>query len=89
MIAFEIEGAGEHTVEMKYAPKTFTLGLAISLLSLMLFIIIVVFEKPLMIIRDKLIARASSSEDADSDCTINEDEKEEVTTETQNEMTED
>ena len=47
MIAFNIETAGEHSIEFKYAPKTFTLGLAISLLSLSLFVFIIIFEKPL------------------------------------------
>ena len=47
LIAFNIETAGEHSIEFKYAPKTFTLGLAISLLSLVLFVFIIIFEKPL------------------------------------------
>ena len=47
VIAFNIDDAGEHSIEFKYAPKTFTLGLTISVLSLGLFIFIVLFEKPL------------------------------------------
>ncbi len=47
LISFEIEKAGEHTLELKYAPKTFTLGLTVSILSLALFIIVCIFEKPL------------------------------------------
>jgi uncharacterized membrane protein YfhO len=50
VIAFNIEDAGEHTVEFKYAPKTFTLGLTISIMSACLFILIMVFEKPLSIV---------------------------------------
>ena len=63
LISFEITSAGEHTLEMKYAPKTFTLGLAISILSLMLFVAIVIFEKPLLIIRDKLFAKSTAEEE--------------------------
>ncbi len=54
VIAFNIDSAGEHTVEFKYAPKTFTLGLTISLLSLGLFIFIIIFEKPLSCIWVKI-----------------------------------
>ncbi len=54
VIAFKIDSAGEHTVEFKYAPKTFTLGLAISLLSLGLFVFIIIFEKPLASIWAKI-----------------------------------
>lgn len=54
VIAFEINGVGEHTVEFKYAPKTFTLGLTISLLSLVLFILIIMFEKPLAIVWNRI-----------------------------------
>ena len=88
LISFEIEGAGEHTVEMKYAPKTFTLGLAISLLSLALFIIIMIFEKPLSIIRDKVLAASSSKEESDEAIEVTEDATDEAESETQNEKTE-
>jgi uncharacterized membrane protein YfhO len=54
VIAFEINGAGEQAVEFKYAPKTFTLGLTISLLSLALFILIIIFEKPLSLVWDRI-----------------------------------
>lgn len=47
VIAFEIEGAGEHEIEFKYAPKTFTLGLTVSILSAVLFLCIIIFEKPI------------------------------------------
>lgn len=56
LIAFEIDGEGEHTVRMKYAPKTFTLGLAVSILSTLLFIIIIVFEKPINAVFAKICA---------------------------------
>ena len=88
LISFEIEGAGEHTVEMKYAPKTFTLGLAISLLSLALFVIIMIFEKPLSIIRDKVLAASSSKEESDEAVEVTEDATDEAASETQNEKTE-
>ena len=60
VIAFSIDNAGEHTVEFKYAPKTFTLGLTISIMSACLFILIIVFEKPL----SKVWQRASEGIDS-------------------------
>ena len=66
LISFEIEDAGEHTLEMKYAPKTFTLGLAISILSAILFTIIVIFEKPLAIIRTKIVEKISSTDEGEN-----------------------
>lgn len=54
VIAFEIENAGEHEIEFKYAPKTFTLGMTISLLSLALFILIIIFEKPLSLVWNRI-----------------------------------
>ncbi len=47
LIAFEIATAGEHKIEFKYAPLTFTLGLSVTILSSLLFILIIIFEKPL------------------------------------------
>jgi uncharacterized membrane protein YfhO len=54
VIAFNIDSAGEHIVELKYAPKTFTLGLAVSILSLCLFIFIIILEKPLSAVWSKI-----------------------------------
>ncbi len=64
LIAFDIEDAGEHTVRFKYAPKTFTLGLTISILSTILFIMIIIIEKPLSAI---LLKAFSPSSKADQD----------------------
>lgn len=83
LISFEITSAGEHTLEMKYAPKTFTLGLAISILSLMLFVAIAIFEKPLLIIRDKLLIRSTADEETVDDNNIDD-----VEEESQNEQVE-
>ena len=63
MIAFEIEGAGEHTVRLKYAPKTFTLGLTVSILSTALFVLIIILEKPLRVILSKMFPSIEDSED--------------------------
>lgn len=63
LVSFNINGSGEHEVELKYAPKSFTLGLAISILSLALFVLIIIFEKPLAIIWYKI------SEEVDTDNT--------------------
>ena len=63
LIAFEIEGAGEHTVRLKYAPKTFTLGLTVSILSTALFVLIIILEKPLREILSKMFPSKEESED--------------------------
>jgi uncharacterized membrane protein YfhO len=91
LIAFEMEGVGEHTLEMKYAPKTFTLGLTVSVLSLILFVLIMVCEKPLALIWSKLITERTSNEgehnapekieDADEENTDNNSDTQNVTTE--------
>ena len=47
MISFRIDKAGDHTVTMVYRPACFTLGLTVSIMSLMLFIVIIIFEKQL------------------------------------------
>lgn len=63
LIAFEIKGAGEHTVRLKYAPKTFTLGLTVSILSTALFVLIIILEKPLHEILSKMFPSKEESED--------------------------
>ena len=40
LMAFDIDSAGEHTLEMKYMPDCYKLGIAISAISLMIFIAI-------------------------------------------------
>ena len=57
LITFEIEGAGVHTLELKYAPKTFTLGMIVSILSLVLFILIWIFEKPILEVIAKMLRK--------------------------------
>ena len=59
VIAFNVDGAGEHTVIMKYRPKAFTLGLAVSVLSLALFILIIIFEKQLKAMLKRICADSS------------------------------
>lgn len=46
-LAFEIENAGEHTVSIVYKPKHLTVGLIISSVALITFILLWVFEKKL------------------------------------------
>lgn len=66
LITFTIESAGEHSVEFKYAPTSFTLGLAISILSLVLFIFIIIFEKPLAALWYKITEESDTAEATDS-----------------------
>ena len=42
LISFYVEGAGEHTVEMKYMPKTIALGILISVTCLLIFVVILI-----------------------------------------------
>ena len=88
LIAFEIEDAGEHTLEMKYAPKTFTLGLAISILSAILFTIIVIFEKPLAYIRNTIVEKLSSSEEDNNESETSEEYSKDVASDNPDEKTE-
>ncbi len=45
LIAFRIEGAGEHTVEMRYMPSIIALGSAISAICALLFVLILIFYR--------------------------------------------
>lgn len=47
VIAFDIADGGEHTVELIYRPKAFTVGLAVSIIGILVFILIMIFEKKL------------------------------------------
>jgi uncharacterized membrane protein YfhO len=42
LVAFYVEGAGEHTLEMRYMPRVVSLGLSISLVSLVVFLILLI-----------------------------------------------
>lgn len=47
VIAFDISDGGTHEVELLYRPKTFTVGLALSIFGILLFVLIIIFEKKL------------------------------------------
>ncbi len=47
LLAFDIEKEGDHTVELIYRPKAFTIGLTITVTAIIVFILIIIFEKPL------------------------------------------
>ncbi len=42
LIAFYVEGAGEHTVEMKYMPSVVALGITVSIVCLVIFIVLLI-----------------------------------------------
>ena len=45
LIAFRIEGTGEHTVEMKYMPNIIAFGFAVSGICALLFVLILIFYR--------------------------------------------
>ncbi len=47
LVGFRIDDAGEHTVRFLYRSKAFTAGIIISVVSLVLFVLILIFEKKL------------------------------------------
>lgn len=48
LLAFKIDGSGEHTVELVYRPKIVIVGAIVSGTAILLFVAIVVFEKKLL-----------------------------------------
>ena len=42
LVAFYIDGAGEHTVEMKYMPATIALGITVSITCLIVFLVLLI-----------------------------------------------
>ncbi len=55
VIAFNIEGAGEHSIELAYKPKAFTFGLTITIIGSLLLLLIILFEKPLNKLFSKIL----------------------------------
>ena len=45
LVSFRIEGAGEHTVEMRYMPTIISLGSAVSAICALLFVLILIFYR--------------------------------------------
>ncbi len=61
LIAFNITSSGTHEVRMKYMPREFVLGLTVTLISIGLFVVLIVFRKHL-VIKDR---RPEDAENAD------------------------
>ena len=57
LIAFDIEGSGEHTIEMRYIPDIYVTGMKISICGISVFIIICVLDMVLK--KTKLIKTRS------------------------------
>ncbi len=68
LIAFRV-GAGEHTIEMKYLPDAFVIGLTATVSGTMIFILLIVFEKKLRI-RKRALPVLPENADADADVII-------------------
>ncbi len=62
LITFNIAGAGEHDISVKYRPLAFTLGLTVTLLSTAIFIVLLFFDKRLKssLSKIRIFALASS-----------------------------
>jgi len=55
LLSFDIDTAGEHTVELIYRPKPIVLGLIISVIGIVTLIILIVFEKFFNKIGEKIL----------------------------------
>ncbi len=55
VVAFDIEGAGEHTVELIYRPTAFVLGITITIVGLIVFLLIIIFEKTVNKLWEKIL----------------------------------
>ncbi len=73
LISFNIDSAGEHDIELVYAPTSFTLGLTITILSAVLFVLIIIFEKPLAAVWYKVTAEIDTIEVSEDTDEINKD----------------
>lgn len=60
VVAFRIDEKGEHTILMKYRPRALTLGLAVSIISIIIFVLIMVFEKQLKAMLARVCADGSN-----------------------------
>lgn len=67
VVAFRIDGKGEHTVMMKYRPRALTLGLAVSIVSILIFALIIIFEKQLKAMLARVCADSSNDTVAEQD----------------------
>lgn len=80
LITFTVKDAGEHRITMRYSPKSFTLGLAVTLVSLIAFILLCIFEKPVLKLicgREEMIPMPVRSDEGDDDADDNGDEADE------------
>ena len=69
LISFRIEKAGEHRITLVYRPTSYVLGATISIVSLALFILIIIFEKKLRALADRVFdgIRAPEPDFSDGD----------------------
>ncbi len=66
LISFNIENEGEHTIEFIYRSKAFVLGISCSAVSLLVYILLIVFEKPIYsFIYKKVYDEAEETEEID------------------------
>ncbi len=57
LVGFEIDQAGEHEIVMEYRPTAFTLGLTISIVSVIAFALVIIFDKQIRKILSVIAAK--------------------------------
>ena len=65
LVSYRIKGAGDHTVAFRYAPRCYILGNIISVASLCLFILIIIFEKQLKAVWAQIARQKKAAEEDD------------------------
>ena len=56
LVSFRIDEAGEHRISLTYRPRTLIVGATVSIASLVLFILVMIFEKKLRAVADRIFA---------------------------------
>ena len=69
LVSFRIDGDGEHNVRFVYKPLCFTLGLTVTIISTVIFVLLIIFEKKINIViagirRNAAFDLSRDSEDA-------------------------
>ena len=78
LVAFDIEESGEHQISIKYRSKPFVYGMTLTVVSVIIFAVLIIFEKKIFgFIYTKIYeeydqSKAPASVEQDSECLIQE-----------------